>query len=70
MVGNLSKTSCALRKFCLKFGDYWLCRTPMKKARVVVFRFQAAKRTGGHALLAMQMGLMGAATHPMSLGNV
>ena len=42
----------------------------MKKAHVVVFRFRAAKRTGGHAPLTMQMGLMGAAPHPMSLGNL
>ena len=68
VVGNLSRTSCALRKFCLKFGDYWLCRTPMKEAHVVVFRFRAARRTAGHAPLAMQMGFMGAAPHLVSLG--
>ena len=57
-MGNLSETSGALRKFCLKFGNGFSCRTPMKKAHVVVFRFPAAKRKAGPALLAMQMGFI------------
>ena len=68
-MGNLSETSGALRKFCLEFGNGFLCRTPMKKAHVVVFRFPAAKRKAGHALLAMQMGFMGVARHPVVLGT-
>ena len=67
-MGNLSETSGALRKFCLKFSNGFSCRTPMKKANVVVFRLQL--RGGAeHAPLAVRMGVAGVAPHLVSLGT-
>ena len=59
VVSNLAETSCALRRFCLKFGDGFLCRALMKKAHVGVFCFRAARRRAGHPPLAMRMRLRG-----------
>ena len=56
VLSNLSETSCALRRFCLKFGLGFLSKTPMNKAHVLVVSFSSLKRRAGHVEMALQVG--------------
>ena len=70
VLGNLSETSCALRRFWKEFRFGFLYWALMKKAHVIFFLISSRKRKAGHVPLALQVGSLEYALRPVSVGTL